>query len=238
MSRHISSLHYPLPNCFHICAGKSWWLHARYIQTPGKYPPILWILYPSSGVVHFTPLYTYFRWMEDQRMKDISYFSLLLVGITLPSVKSLCSHCEEKTYDIFLRMLEAQMKPGSLWHQGRQFRATHNSIHVTGPEATKMMLLWALLYTGRPFTGSLLKQHLNAQGAAHSKAPRVRLCPLACSVYYLALRTLSIRSWWMHRWFSIFLKHVISLPFNFRPIPFQNFLTSSLYYRRRMRSLG
>ena len=60
-----------------------------------------------------SPLYL-LQMNEDQRMKDISYFSLLLIGITLPSVKSLCSHCEEKTYDIFLRMLEAQMKPGSL----------------------------------------------------------------------------------------------------------------------------
>ena len=98
------------------------------------------------------------------------------------------------------------------------------------------MLWWALLYTVRPFTGSLREQHLNGQGAAHSKAPRVRPYTLDRSVYHLALRKLPIRSWWMHTWFSLFLEHVISLPFNFHPTPFHNFLTSSLYYRRMLRS--
>ena len=98
------------------------------------------------------------------------------------------------------------------------------------------MLLWVLLYTGRPFTASLSEQHLNGQGTAHSKASRIRPCPLARSVYDLALRTLPNRSWWMHTWFSIFLKHVISLPFNYNPILFQNLLTSSLYYKRTLRS--
>lgn len=78
------------------------------------------------------------------REKSISYFSLLLIGIILPSVNSLCSHCEERTADIFRRMLEAQMTLGSLWHQGRQFRATHNPIHVTGPEATTNSLIVSL----------------------------------------------------------------------------------------------
>ena len=111
------------------------------------------------------------------------------------------------------------MTPGSLWHQGRQFRASRNSIHVTGPEAIKIMWLWALLYTGRSFTGSLSKLHLTGQGTAHSKAPRGRAGPLDCSVYHVDLRTLPTRSWWMHTWFSILLKHIISVPFNFHSTP-------------------
>ena len=114
----------------------SWRLHAKISRIWANIHPLfVTCIPPTQWISHTHPsMLTWDIW--GGREKSISYFSLLLIGITLPSVKSLCSHCEEKTYDIFLRMLEAQMKPGSLWHQSRQFRATRNSIQVTGPEAT------------------------------------------------------------------------------------------------------
>lgn len=156
---------------------------------------------------------------EDQWRKSILLFLILFIHIILSSVNSWHSHCEERTTEICPRMLEPQMTPWSLWHQGRRSRtpATPPTSLVQRPP--QMMLWWALLYTVRPFTGSLREQHLNGQGAAHSKAPRVRPYTLDRSVYHLALRKLPIRSWWMHTWFSILLKHIISVPFNFHSTP-------------------
>ena len=50
--------------------------------------------------------------------------------------KSWGLHREEKTTDIFPRMLESQMIPGSLCHQSRHLKDLCNSMHIAGPDAT------------------------------------------------------------------------------------------------------
>ena len=121
----------------------SWWLHARYIQTPREYPTSLWIFYPSSMAVPFTSLYTYFRCTRTRERKASCIISFPhRYHITL--VNFLCSHFEERIADIFPRIIDAQTMPGSLWHQGRQFRATSNSIHITCPEVTTNDVLVSL----------------------------------------------------------------------------------------------
>ena len=50
--------------------------------------------------------------------------------------KSWGLHREEKTTDIFLRMLESHMIPGSLFHQCRHLKDLCNSVHIAGTDAT------------------------------------------------------------------------------------------------------
>ena len=54
------------------------------------------------------------------------------------------SHSEERTTDIFQRMLPSQMTPGSLDHQGRHLKDLRNSMHVTGTDDTTSDLLVSL----------------------------------------------------------------------------------------------
>ena len=159
----------------------SWRLHAKISRIWANIHPLfVTCIPPTQWISHTHPsMLTWDIW--GGREKSISYFSLLLIGIVLPSVNSLCSHCEERTADIFPRMLEAQM---TLWH--------HYDIKVgsSGPPTTpstslvqrppQTMLLWALLYIGRPLTRSLSEQLLTGQGTEHSKFPREghTLCPL------------------------------------------------------------
>ena len=70
------------------------------------------------------------------REKSISYFSLLLIGIILPSVNCVFTLWREDRWHLPKDARGTDDTVTSLWHQGRQFRATHNPIHVTGTEAT------------------------------------------------------------------------------------------------------
>ena len=54
------------------------------------------------------------------------------------------SHHEERTTDIFQRMLESQMPPGTLCHQGRDHKDLCNSMHITGTEGNTSYLLVSL----------------------------------------------------------------------------------------------
>ena len=51
------------------------------------------------------------------------------------------SHREESTTDIFWKMLESQMTPGTLCLQGRQLKELCNSMHISGTEITTSDLL-------------------------------------------------------------------------------------------------
>ena len=95
----------------------------------------IWILFPSSGTVPLAPLYSYFR---CSRMRDREEYRISLIfSYVWPYLwKLLGLHREEKTTDIFPRMLESQMIPGSLWHQSRHLKEFCISMHIAGPDAT------------------------------------------------------------------------------------------------------
>ena len=57
---------------------------------------------------------------------------------------SWASHREERTTDIYQRMLPSQMTPGSLGHQGKHLKDLCNSVHVTGTDDTTSELLVSL----------------------------------------------------------------------------------------------
>ena len=67
-----------------------------------------------------------------------------------PSVRCLWSHFEERTNEIVMRMVEAQMNQRSLWHQSRHLKDSCDSTHYTHLEATTKDVLWALLYLDSP----------------------------------------------------------------------------------------
>ena len=54
------------------------------------------------------------------------------------------SHHEERTTDIFWKMLESQMTPGTLCLQGRHLKELCNSMHISGTEITTSDLLLRL----------------------------------------------------------------------------------------------
>ena len=62
----------------------------------------------------------------------------------------LWSHCEERTNEIILRMVEAQITQGSLWHQSRHLKDSCDSTHYIHLEATTKDVLWPLLYLESP----------------------------------------------------------------------------------------
>ena len=120
---------------------------------------------------------------EDQWRKSILLFLILFIHIILSSVNSWHSHCEERTTEICPRMLEPQMTPWSLWHQGRRSRtpATPPTSLVQRPP--QMMFLWALLWPGRCV-------HRESRSTAPGWAEHIKQCGLKVDVMIRVLPTL------------------------------------------------
>lgn len=108
---------------------------------------------------------------------------LLPIGQSTQKDSQWHSHCEERTTEICLRMLEAQMTPWSLWHQGRRSRtpAIPPTSLVQGPP--QMMLLWVLLSPDRCI-------HRESTSTAPGWAGHIEQCGLEVDDIIRALPTL------------------------------------------------
>lgn len=108
-----------------------------------EYPPTFESLFPPQGLSLSVPfiLTSDGGGSEIERNLRFLYSSHTYV---LTSVYSWGSRREERTTDIFPRMLEAQMTPGSLCHQGRHLKDLCNSVHITPTDAPTSELLVSL----------------------------------------------------------------------------------------------
>ena len=103
----------------------------------------IWIPFPSSGSVPLGPiiLTSYVAGLEIERNLRFLYSSHMY---HLTCVNSWDSEHEERTTDIFPRMIEVQMTPGSLCHQGSNLKDLCNSTYITSTDVTTSDLLVSL----------------------------------------------------------------------------------------------
>ena len=140
--------HTPVPiTLFHFASmslnSTSSWFSAWYIETPREYRHTFESLFPPQGLslsVHFI-LTSDVAGLEIERNLRFLYSSHMY---HLTCVNSWDSEHEERTIDIFLRMIEVQMTPGSLCHQGSNLKDLCNSRYITGTDATTSDLLVSL----------------------------------------------------------------------------------------------
>lgn len=139
---------------------------------------------------------------EDQRKKSISYFSILLVGIILPSVNSLCSHSKEWT--THLSEDARGTDDSNVIMTSRQAVHGHSQIHphCLSRGHHKQCSFEPYSAQAGVLTGSLREQHLAGQGTAHHMALRWRIWLVhfpCCSSILLSLLTIP---WSLHSVFS------------------------------------
>ena len=87
-------------------------LHTGEIQAPRKYSPAYFNLNPSfNRDPSSTSLGLLDMYATRDRVRRPLVFLTSPLGIILPSEKSLCSHCADRTNEIMLRMPQPQSTP-------------------------------------------------------------------------------------------------------------------------------
>ena len=84
------------------------------------------------------------QWVRVRGREREPLVFLFLLGIILPSEKSLCSHCEDRKMKSSWVCLSHKLLHGSLWYKGMKLSETCKSIHITGPENTTNDILVSL----------------------------------------------------------------------------------------------
>lgn len=139
---------------------------------------------------------------EDQRKKSISYFSIFLIGISLPSVNSLCSHSKEWT--THLSEDARGTDDSSVIMTSRQAVHSHPQIHPhrLSRGHHKQCSFEPFSAQAGVLTGSLREQHLDGQGTAQHMALKWKIWLVhfpCCSSILSSLLTIP---WSLHSVFS------------------------------------